>query len=770
MKKSLKILIVEDIATDAELLLYEIAKSGIQSSQLIVENKEDFISGIRDFRPDIILSDYFLPQFDGMQALMIRQDIAPSIPFILVTGSINRETAVELMKAGADDYVIKEHLSRIGSAIKISLEKNEILLAKKKAEEELKILSRAIEQNPVSIMITNTRGEIEYVNPKFTELTGFPPEEVLGHNPRILKSGYTTSEEYNELWKTITTGKEWRGEFQNRKKNGEVYFEFAQISPILDEKQIITHFLGLKEDITEKRRMLSDLVAAKEKAERSEKRFRSLFENMIEGFAFCRMLYENDKPIDFVYLEVNNAFELLTGLKNVTGKKVSQIIPGILESDPELIQIYGRVAATGMPERLEIFVEALKDWYSISLYSPEKEFFVAVFDVITTRKLIEKALIHAKEKAEESDRLKTAFLHNISHEIRTPMNAIVGFSEFLNDPKLLPEKRQNFINIIIQSSNQLLSIITDIINIATIEAGQEKLYLKEVNIQSICKLVYDQFIQPANERQVALVFRPDTNQKEVTIISDATKLIQVLTNLVGNALKFTREGQVSFGYVVKENEIEFFTEDTGIGISPDMHEEIFKRFRQVEFTAARQFGGSGLGLSISRAYIEMLGGRIRLTSEPGKGSTFYFTVPIKVKNHDDTGKLSSAGFSVKLIKPVNLLIAEDEDSNFMLLEELLSDMDIQIIRAVNGQDAIEICKAQQIDLVLMDIKMPVLDGCEATRQIKKMNPSLPIIAQTAYTMAEEKEHALEAGCNDYITKPIKPGELVTMINKYCGSE
>jgi signal transduction histidine kinase/CheY-like chemotaxis protein len=489
---------------------------------------------------------------------------------------------------------------------------------------------------------------------------------------------------------------------------------------------------------------------------------------MIEGFAYYKIIYENDKIVDIVYLEVNTAFELLTGLKNVIGKKVSEIIPGILESDPGLIMLYDRVARTGIPERFEIFIEALKEWYSISLYSPEKGYFVTVFDVITERKNTEKALILSKEKAEESDKLKTAFLHNISHEIRTPMNAIIGFSEFLNDPRLLPDKRQSFTNIIIQSSNQLLSVISDIINIATIESGQEKLYIKEVNIGAVCELVYEQFIQVANEQRIDLSYHEEPGNYDLPVFSDETKLVQILTNLVGNAIKFTPKGHVRFGYSIKENEIEFYTEDSGIGIPADMHEEIFKRFRQVEFAATRQFGGSGLGLSISKAYVELLGGKIWLKSVPGEGSSFYFTIPVDDRKSLDINLLSEKRLSGKFKKTVQLLIAEDEDSNYMLLEEILADQDIHIFRAQNGNEAVEICKTSPVDLVLMDIKMPEMDGCEATRQIKKLKPKLPIIAQTAYTMAEEKERAMKAGCDNYITKPIRSGDLIDIIKRYCG--
>jgi PAS domain S-box-containing protein len=244
---------------------------------------------------------------------------------------------------------------------------------------------------------------------------------------------------------------------------------------------------------------------------------------------------------------------------------------------------------------------------------------------ISERKKLENELITAKEKAEESDRLKTAFLNNISHEIRTPMNAIVGFSRLLNDPDMMPEKGNQYTDIIIQSSDQLLAIIDDIISIASIEAGQEEIRENEININTICKLIKEQFSPKTNDRNVTLSLKSTLPDDDATIITDVTKLTQIITNLVGNALKFTQQGSVNFGYQVKDNQLEFFVEDSGIGIPMDMHEIIFNRFRQLETTTARNFGGSGLGLSISKAYVELLGGKIWLTSELGKGAVFYFT-------------------------------------------------------------------------------------------------------------------------------------------------
>lgn len=253
MENFLKVLIVEDYLADAELIKEELIRSKIPFSHMIVETKEEYINALKDYSPDVILSDYAFPDFDGLLALSIKEKLAPSVPFILVTGTINEETAVEIMKAGADDYLIKGHIGRLGTAIRIACEKREIIKQKIETEQRLSILSRAVEQNPASIVLTDINGNIEYVNPKFTELTGYSENEILGENPRILKSNVATTEEYKDLWKTITSGKEWRGEFQNRKKNGDVYFESALISPIADENGRITHFLAVKEDITERK-------------------------------------------------------------------------------------------------------------------------------------------------------------------------------------------------------------------------------------------------------------------------------------------------------------------------------------------------------------------------------------------------------------------------------------------------------------------------------------------------------------------------------------
>jgi PAS domain S-box-containing protein len=389
-------------------------------------------------------------------------------------------------------------------------------------------------------------------------------------------------------------------------------------------------------------------------------------------------------------------------------------------------------------------------------------------------KQLNEELYRAKEKAEESDRLKTAFLHNISHEIRTPMNAIVGFSGFLNDPDLLPEKREYFIEVIIQSSNQLLSIISDIVNIATIEAGQANINEIEINLNAIIKLLYDQFILKAQKQNILFNYEIVFQDNEANILTDGTKLTEILSNLIGNALKFTKKGYINFGYSLVEElnatSLQFYVEDSGIGIPPKMHEDIFKRFRQVESTATRRYGGSGLGLSISKAYVELLGGKIWVNSQLEKGSTFYFTIPFK-RATKKTILEKQPELEIKINQPQTLLIAEDEESNFMLLEEFLLGLNLNIIRAIDGSEAVEICKSnKKVDLVLMDIKMPVMDGYEATKRIRNFMPALPIIAQTAYTTDADRNKALACGCNDFISKPLNQDMLISKIKEQLYKE
>jgi len=390
---------------------------------------------------------------------------------------------------------------------------------------------------------------------------------------------------------------------------------------------------------------------------------------------------------------------------------------------------------------------------------------------ITDQKKAFEDLRAALTKAEENDRLKTAFLNNISHEIRTPMNAIMGYSALLDDADDNPMKRKVFTNIICNAGTQLLSIIDDIINISTLEAGQEILRLETVELNTVMKNILQQFQLKADAKRIQLELVTHLAGDLARIKTDETKLIQIISNLLINALKFTKEGRVIFGYTIKNNQLEFFVEDSGIGIPENMNELIFDRFRQVDSSVVREYGGTGLGLAISKAYVELLGGRIWLKSELGKGSTFYFTIPysnVPLTNTDQKKQSFSGIIDLPLHKTI--LIAEDQELNYLLIKEMFASKDWIILRAFNGEEAVDICRNNPlIDLVLMDIKMPVMDGFEATRRIKTFRPDLPVIAQSAYVHDEDKKKAFKSGCVDYITKPFEKGKLGILVNRHINT-
>jgi len=392
---------------------------------------------------------------------------------------------------------------------------------------------------------------------------------------------------------------------------------------------------------------------------------------------------------------------------------------------------------------------------------------------ITEQKKLTMDLIAAKEHAEESDRLKSAFLANMSHEIRTPMNGILGFADLLKEPNLTGEKQQEYIRIIEKSGARMLNIINDIVDISKIESGLMEVTIRESNINEQIEYIYT-FFKPEVERKgMQLFFKNALPAKETNIKTDREKIFAILTNLLKNAIKFTNKGSIEFGYNLKADrkpvELEFFVKDTGIGIPKDRQEAIFERFIQADIFDKGALQGSGLGLTISKAYVELLGGKIWVESEEGKGSTFYFTIPyniepkekIVVENDVPSDKADNKNENLKI------LIVEDDETSEMLLTMSVIPISREVLKARTGFEAVEACHNNpDIDLILMDIQIPEMNGYEATRQIRKFNKEVVIIAQTAYALTSDREKAIEEGCNDYISKPFKKDELLALIQKY----
>lgn len=385
---------------------------------------------------------------------------------------------------------------------------------------------------------------------------------------------------------------------------------------------------------------------------------------------------------------------------------------------------------------------------------------------ITNMQNIEQELIQARIKAEQSDRLKTAFLANMSHEIRTPLNAIVGFSRLMTMAET-PEDESLYSDIINQNSEILLQLINDILDLAKIEAGTLEYVRQPMNLGEVCRNIYEVH-KDRVQKNVTLIL--DSKDANLVINEDKNRIIQVITNLITNAIKFTVKGEIHFGFEQKEGLINFYVKDTGMGISEEKIKKIFDRF--VKLNTFVQ--GTGLGLAICRMIVEKIGGEIGVESEIDKGSTFHFTIPYDMQKRKLALKEVGTGnpLSTKQSGPKRtiqrartILIAEDVDSNFLLLKTLIGKK-YELLWAKNGDEAVRQFKEYHPDLILMDIKMPGMDGLEATRLIRTYSEIVPIVALTAFAFESDKEKALEVGCNDFITKPMSLNALEKVLNKY----
>lgn len=504
---------------------------------------------------------------------------------------------------------------------------------RKKLKDDLRKLSSVIKQSTESVTITDVNGNIEYVNPKFTELTGYLPEEVMGKNPRILNSGHHKADLYRELWETILEGKDWHGEILNRNKNGALYWVRTSIFPLRNENGRISHFVALKEDITQQKNLFEDLK-------------------------------------------------------------------------------------------------------------------------------------RAKERAEESDRLKTAFLANMSHEIRTPMNGILGFTALLSNPDLTSQEKDIYIEIVHKSGQRMMNTVNDIVEISKIEAGLVQIQSDETDVNSSIEELVRFFRPEAEKKGLTLTVKALLPAADSKIITDSHKLDSILTNLIKNAIKFTDKGGITVECRLQKANAEFIVKDTGIGIPVERQEAVFNRFEQADISEARAFEGSGLGLAISKAYVDMLGGEIRVESVEDKGSTFFFTIPYTPVEKEQSLP-SQNKIILKDVEGMKILIAEDDAVSYLYLNTVLKEYGIQTLHVLNGEEAVQAMKQHQdISLLLMDIRMPVMDGFEATRRIRSFNKKVPIIAQTAYAFDSDKEEVIKAGCNDYISKPIDEGKLQQLILKH----
>ncbi len=644
MNNKIRILHVDDNQLDRQLVKDALLKEHDLFEIMEADNREKFEKYLSQKNFDLVLSDFNILGFDGLQVLQKVKEKNPDLPVIIVTGTGSEEIAIQAMKMGASDYVIKsvKHIRGLATTIeqvqknrKINEEREQALNALRHSEEKYRKIFENIQDVFYQV---DKQGIILEMSPSVFRFSGYSREEMIGNS--ILSLYYLKEDRGHVIALMEKMGELWNHEVKMVTKIGQI--KYASLN---------AHFL---------------------------------------------MNEKNEKI----------GYEVL-----------------------------------------------LRD--------------------VTEQKLMEIELLKAKEKAEEYDKLKTAFLANMSHEIRTPMNGILGFAELLKNPTLTGEKQKEYIRVIEKSGARMLNIINDIVNVSKIESGHIEVNISETNANVQLEDAYVFFKPEVEQKGIQFSLITPFSGKEAVLKTDREKLFAVLSNLIKNSIKFTDSGFIKCGYTKTGKYFQFFVQDTGVGIPRNQVEFIFERFRQGSVELNRNYEGAGLGLSISKSYVEKLGGKIWVESEEGKGSVFYFTLPDNYVTKENieiesSGK-SNTTFDIK--NKLKILIAEDDDISRELISTLVEKYSKEIMIAINGKEAVQFCRKQSdIDLVLMDFKMPQMNGYEATKEIRKFNKKVVIVAQTGYVLLGDYEKALQVGCNDYISKPINLDKLLEIIQKYFGSE
>ncbi|MCB8994958.1 MAG: PAS domain S-box protein [Bacteroidales bacterium] len=629
-------------------------------------------------------------------------------------------------------------------------------VTERKLAEELFILSEKRQKSILEMamdgfFIADLDGNLLEVNKKYCEITGYEADELLGMNLSVLEV-----EEVN--FDTIKIKGEERIERIYRCKDGfliEVEISMQYHNEFGDRIVAFVH------DITERKKAHSE-------REQSNRLMNYIIEHSPRSIAVL------DKDLKYIFNSQRYLKDFKLKQQNISGLHCYELFKNLPKKWKEAYdnalkgQIYTAFDDPYVQEdgTIDWIKWECRPWFD---HNNKIGGIIVYSEIITESKKAQQEILRAKEKAEESDKLKTFFLANMSHEIRTPMNGILGFTGLLKDPKLTGENQQRYISIIEKSGARMLNIINDIINISKIEAGQIELVLIETNVNELMEYLLNFFKPEVEQKGLSINLKCGLSNPESIVKTDKEKLSVILSNLLKNAIKFTNTGSIDFGYIRKGNYLEFYVRDTGIGIPEEQRGIIFKRFRQGSESLTRKYEGAGLGLSISKAYAEILDSKLWLESEEGKGTVFYLSLPYF---NEDAEKLS---FRVKVpsekpgmvSKDLKMIIAEDDETSGMYIELVVEDYCRELLRVKNGHEAIESLKKNpDTDLILMDINMPEMNGYDATREIRKFNQGVVIIAQTAYTMENEKEKALEAGCSDYLPKPFTKSKLLEMLNKH----
>jgi PAS domain S-box-containing protein len=623
----------------------------------------------------------------------------------------------------------------------------------KEAEVNLKQQGTALYTSENAVAIYDTSGNILSINPAFTRLTGYTPTDALGMNIDELLNTDTLNEELcQNIWNTILKGEIWSGVMTNRKKDSNTYHEKVTITPVINSEGVVSQFITHRQNITEK--AMSEM-----NNQGTDWNYNELVNNANIGICTVslqgKILHANDVMVSL--LEFSNTDNLKstnmpTVFRHPEHWKI--MLEGLLTNS--LVQNLDVEMITSLGRTRSVVLNAILDGNKIKLM---------VLDVTPQRK-VEEDLQKTKIKANENEQLKNTFLTNLGHDIRIPISAIHGFTGLLSSTSTPIKDKERYVELINESSQQLLRLVNGFIELSKIATGDATVNPISFSLNNLLRQLYAELRPETLKKNLNLTYHLGVADNLSRIRFDDQKLKAILTNLLDNAIKYTDRGTIDFGYEISGSTIELFVRDTGRGISPDYQKVILDRFRVLEDPYTRKFEGHGLGLPISKAYTELLGGKIHVNSQVNVGSEFIFTIPYlpvseTVQSTPD-----------KLIKDLNLdnhkiLVVEDDEVNFMFIERLLNKTNVTILRAINGQEAVNICANDNtIDMVLMDIHLPFMSGLDATRIIKHKTPELPVIAVTAYSQSDDKATCIAAGCDDYIPKPINRGELFSKLNSF----
>ncbi len=658
--------------------------------------------------------------------------------------------------------------------------------------EKIRLLEAAVEQSASSIVITDTSGHIKYVNPAFTRVSGYSREEALGQNPRLLQSGRQTSEFYQQMWQEISSGKVWHGRLCNKKKDGSLYWEDVVIAPVRDEGYRISHFVAVKNDVTEKVKIEEQL---QEKLAELE---------LIVKHAGAGIAYIKGRKI----LGINEAAAKIIGfpVEKLLHKDTRILFPGDEEYEQFALVYYPELQRgnivdvefqTKNGKGEEIWVRLTGQ--AVDRTALDEKGAVWIIQDMTAVHEYQNQLEEARKQAEAASRSKSSFLANMSHEIRTPMNAIIGMTRLVQATDLDPLQKK-YVNRIETSSTMLLGLLNGILDFSKIEAGQLLLEKQPFLLETLLDNVYSTMIGLARDKKLTLLIDRDENVPEA-FIGDAVRLGQILVNLIGNGIKFTDQGEISIHVSLDEDlsttekvVLHFGVSDTGIGIPKEKQHRLFGSFQQADSSISRRYGGTGLGLAISRQLVQLMGGDISLTSTEGIGTTFSFTIALPTCVKEDVRQVCRLdGDNCSRVTGLSVLLVEDNEANRELGTIILESSGQKVQVAEHGLQALKLLCAARFDVILMDVQMPEMDGVTATRVIRAVEEGkdpetlltgellaqlkrrlggghVPIIALTAHAMDSDRTRCLDAGMDEYLTKPFQPEQVVDVLQKFGGKE